>query len=150
MLAKAIGEFNQAKSCRFSARFKLPVDRYNERKEDDVLVREALKIFLMRLSICIKISCRRSFADMDINLEEKAFYDILMALAIKYDFQYPEDKLLDLAKAVKDVVDDKAKYTDWSQSDDIKAELKVDLIMLLAKFGYLTIDRDDVYKEVLE
>jgi type I restriction enzyme R subunit len=33
---------------------------------------------------------------------------------------------------------------------DIKAELKVDLIMLLAKFGYLPVSRDEVYKEIFE
>ena len=55
-----------------------------------------------------------------------------------------------MAKAVKDVVDDKAKYTDWSQRDDIKAELKVDLIMLLSKFGCPPVDRDEAYKKVFE
>lgn len=44
--------------------------------------------------------------------------------------KYPKDKLIKLAKEVKTVVDDKAKYTDWSQRADIKAELKVDLIIL--------------------
>ena len=63
---------------------------------------------------------------------------------------YPEDKLLILAQEVKKVVDDKAQYTDWSQRDDIKAELKVDLIMLLAKHGYPPVDRDEVYKEIFE
>ncbi len=155
MLAKTIGEFkqvNKLKAVDFSARFKSLVDRYNERKEEDVLVSEVLEDFsdeIINMYQDLK-SEMGSFADMGINLEEKAFYDILMALAIKYDFQYPEDKLLDLAKAVKDVVDDKAKYTDWSQRDDIKAELKVDLIMLLAKFGYPPVDRDEVYKEIFE
>ena len=79
-----------------------------------------------------------------------AFYDILKALTIKYDFEYPEDKLLDLAKKVKIIVDDKAKYTDWSLRDDIKAELKVDLIILLADNGYPPVDRDEVYKEIFE
>ena len=32
--------------------------------------------------------------------------------------------------------------------DDIKAELKVDLIMLLARFGYPPVSRDEVYKEI--
>jgi type I restriction enzyme, R subunit len=68
----------------------------------------------------------------------------------RYDFTYPEDKLLDLAKAVKEVVDDKTRYTDWSKRDDIKAELKVDLIMLLAEWGYPPVDRDEVYKEIFE
>ena len=51
---------------------------------------------------------------------------------------------------VKDVVDDKAKYTDWSKRDDIKAELKVDLIILLAENDYPPVDRDEVYKEIFE
>ena len=83
-------------------------------------------------------------------LEEKAFYDILKALAAKYDFFYPEDKLLALAVKVKEVVDDKAKYTDWSKRDDIKAELKADLIIILADSDYPPIDRDEVYKEIFE
>ena len=87
---------------------------------------------------------------LGIDLEEKSFYDILKTLAHKYDFEYPEDKLIKLAKEVKTVVDDKAKYTDWSQRDDIKAELKVALILLLAENGYPPVDRDEVYKEIFE
>ncbi len=37
---------------------------------------------------------KASFADLGIDFEKKAFYDILKALAVKYDFEYPEDKLL--------------------------------------------------------
>jgi|TARA_B110000438_G_C15388595_1_gene467996 type I site-specific restriction-modification system R (restriction) subunit len=50
----------------------------------------------------------------------------------------------------KGLVDDKAKYTDWSQRDDIKAELKVSLIILLANNDYPPVDRDEVYKEIFE
>ena len=39
---------------------------------------------------------------------------------------------------------------DWSQYDDIKAELKVDLILLLGKHGYPPVDHDEVYKEIFE
>lgn len=91
-----------------------------------------------------------SFGDLGIDLEEKVFYDILKSLAVKYDFTYPEDKLIVLAKAVKLIVDDKTKYTDWSQRGDIKAELKVDLILVLADHGYPPVDRDEVYKEIYE
>lgn len=48
------------------------------------------------------------------------------------------------------IVDDKAKYTDWSTRDDIKANLQVDLILLLNEFDYPPVTIDDVYKEVLE
>jgi type I restriction enzyme R subunit len=85
-----------------------------------------------------------------IDLEEKAFYDILKGLAIKYDFTYPEDKLLELSKAVKLVVEEKVKYTDWNHRSDIKVELKVGLILVLAEHGYPPVDRDDVYQEIFE
>jgi len=65
-------------------------------------------------------------------------------------FLNTQNKPAELAQAVKKVVDDKAKYTDWSQRDDIRDELKVDLIMLLAKFGYPPVNRDEVYKEIFE
>lgn len=71
-------------------------------------------------------------------------------LTVKYVFLYPDEKLIHLAKLVKEVVDDKTKYTDWSKRDDIKAELKVDLIILLADNDYPPIDRDKVYKEIFE
>lgn len=48
-----------------------------------------------------------SFVDLGIDFEEKAFYDILKELARRYDFEYPDDKLLTLSQAVKEVVDDK-------------------------------------------
>ncbi len=66
---------------------------------------------------------KESFAELGIDIEEKAFYDILKFLTIKYDFKYSEDKLLKLSKEVKTVIDDKAKYTDWSQRVDIKSDL---------------------------
>ena len=93
---------------------------------------------------------RDSFVDLGIDLEEKAFYDILKGLMLKYDFTYPEAKLLTLAQAVKLVVAEKVQYTDWSQRDDIKAELKVALILLLADHGYPPVDRDEVYQEIFE
>ena len=46
--------------------------------------------------------------------------------------------------------DDKTKYTDWSERDDIKAEMKVDIILTLAKHKYPPVTKDEVYKEVLE
>lgn len=153
MLAKAIDDLkkvNLAQGIDFTKRFNALVEKYNERKEDDVLVSEVLEDFsdeIISMFSDLKTEMG-AHDDLGINFEEKAFYDILKSLAKKYDFSYPEEQLLELAKAVKEVVDDKAKYTDWSQRDDIKAELKVDLIMLLAKFKYPPVSRDEVYKEI--
>ena len=87
---------------------------------------------------------------MGISYEEKAFYDILKAVAKKYKFEYPEDKTIELSKRIKAVVDDKSRYTDWSSRDDIKADLQVYLILLMDEFDYPPVTIDDVYKEVLE
>ncbi|MCB9351224.1 MAG: type I restriction endonuclease subunit R [Lewinellaceae bacterium] len=155
LLAKAIEEFrkvNRLKGIDFSRKFKALVDRYNERRDSDILRSEVLEDFtdeIIELYHALKAE-QASFSDLGIGFEEKAFYDILKALAHKYDFEYPEDKLLLLAQKVKAVVDDKAKYTDWSKRDDIKAELKVDLIILLAEHDYPPVDRDEVYQEIFE
>lgn len=155
LLAKAIDEFkkvNRAKGVDFSKKMQVLVDKYNERKEADVLVSNVLEDFTDEI-IDLYHQLRKekdSFKNLGIDFEEKAFYDILKALAVKYDFTYPDDRLLTLAKEVKTVVDDKAKYTDWSKRDDIKAELKVDLIILLAENDYPPVDRDEVYKEIFE
>lgn len=155
LLAKAIDAFkkvNKIKGVDFSRQFKSLVDKYNDRSENDILRSEVLEEFtdeIIDLYYAIKKE-KDSFAELGIDFEEKAFYDILKALTIKYDFEYPEEKLLDLAKKVKVIVDDKAKYTDWSQRTDIKAELKVELIILLAENGYPPVDRDEVYKEIFE
>jgi type I restriction enzyme R subunit len=155
LLAKAIEDvqkINKIMGIDFTKRLQFIVDKYNERKESDVLNSIVLEDFtdeIIDLYFALKKE-KDSFKDLGIDIEEKAFYDILKALAIKYDFVYPEDKLIILAQKVKEVVDDKAKYTDWSKRDDIKAELKVGLIILLADNGYPPVDRDEVYKEIFE
>jgi len=155
LLAKALEDFkkvNKAKAVDFSKKFTSLVEKYNERKEEDVLVSGVLEDFtdeIIDLYHALKKE-KESFGDMGIDFEEKAFYNILKSIAHKFDFDYPEDKLIILAREVKQVVDDKTKYTDWNVRDDIKAELKVDLIMLLAKHGYPPITKDEVFKEIFE
>jgi len=155
LLKKAIDDFkkvNRIKGVDFSKQFQTLVQKYNERDEKDVLRSEVLEGFseeIVNLIGALKTEME-SFTELGIDLEEKSFYDILKELAHKYDFDYPEDKLLNLAKEVKKVVDDKAQYTDWSERADIKAELKVALIILLAENDYPPIDRDEVYKEIFE
>jgi type I restriction enzyme R subunit len=155
LLTKAIEDFkktNKVKGVDFSEKFQSLVSKYNERKEQDVLRSEVLEEFtdeIIDLYHALKKE-RDSFSEMGIDFEEKAFYDILKELTKRYDFNYPDDRLVLLAREVKKVVDDKAKYTDWSQRDDIKAELKVALIILLAKHDYPPVDRDEVYKEIFE
>jgi len=155
LLGRAIDDFkktNKTKGIDFSRKFQALVQHYNERKEQDVLVSEVLEEFTDEIMNLIKElkKERNSFAELGIDIEEKSFYDILKELTIKYEFEYPDDRLVILSKKVKDVVDDKSRYTDWNHRDDIKAELKADLIVLLADYNYPPIDRDEVYKEIFE
>lgn len=155
LLQQAIGKLskvNKMQGINFSDKLKFVVDKYNERREKDTLTSDVLEEFtneIINLYYALKDETE-SFKEMGIDFEEKAFYDILKALAIKYDFFYPEDKLIPLSKEVKSVVNSLAKYTDWSKRDDIKAELKADLIILLAENDYPPVDRDEVYKEIFE
>lgn len=145
-------QVNKVMGIDFSKRLEAIVQKYNERKEGDVLRSEVLEDFtneIIELYYALKKE-NDSFQELGIDIEEKAFYDILKMLTVKYDFSYADEKLIALAKKVKLVVDDKTKYTDWSKRDDIKAELKVDLIILLAENDYPPIDRDEVYKEIFE
>ena len=155
LLEKAIGEVsktNKFQATDFSKKLKALVDKYNERKEGDVLVSSVLEDFsneIIDLYHGLKTEMT-SFTDMGIDFEEKAFYDILKSLSVKYDFVYPEDKLIALAKRAKEVVDSVASFPAWNQREDIKAELQVKLILLLAEFGYPPVANDDAYKEILE
>ncbi len=155
LLQKAIGEVaktNKMQGVDFTKKFQALVDKYNERKEGDVLVSSVLEDFsneIIDLYHDLKTEMT-SFADMGIDFEEKAFYDILKSLSVKYDFTYPEEKMIELAKKAKAVVDSVATFPDWSRRASIKAELQVNLILLLAEYGYPPVANDDAYKEILE
>lgn len=155
LLSQAIDEYkkvNRIMGMEFSERLKRVVDEYNNRRRDEAFANEVLDDVaeqLAKLLEELKLE-KDSFKAMGIDYEEKAFYDILKAVAKKYEFEYPEDKMIELSKRIKVIVDDKAKYTDWSTREDIKATLQVDLILLLDEFDYPPVTIDDVYKEVLE
>lgn len=155
LLAKVIGEMkkvNKIKGTDFSKKMQALVEKYNERDESDILRSEVYEEMAEQLTNLI-LEVHREFSAGDslgINFEEKAFYDILKALCAKYDFKYPEDRLIELAKAVKDLVDGQAKFPDWNKREDIKSALKVGLILLLDEFGYPPVERDEVYVEIFE
>ena len=155
LLSKQIVSFkkiNKIKAIEFSKKFRVLVDKYNERKEQDILVSEVLEDFTLEiLGLLDELNNeKKSSIDIGITFEEKSFFDILKALTIKYDFEYPDKKLIKLSKEVKKIVDDKTKYTEWHNREDIKAELKADLIILLAENDYPPVSRDEVYKEIFE
>jgi type I restriction enzyme R subunit len=155
LLARAIQEIkkvNKVKGVDFSKKMQSLVERYNERSENDILRSEVYEEMADQLTEMIwEVHKEFSAGDsLGIDFEEKAFYDILKMLCVKYDFNYPDDKLIELAKSVKELVESNAQFPDWNKREDIKARLKVGLILMLDAFGYPPVDKDEVYVEIFE
>jgi type I restriction enzyme, R subunit len=155
LLKKVISEFqkvNKMKGVDFSKRLNELVVKYNDRSDNAVFADEVLTEVANQMANLLKEinSEKKSFEKLGITYEEKAFYDILKAIAKQFNFDYPEEKLLSLAEAIKKIVDDKSKYTDWAARDDIKAELKMDLILVLSEYDYPPVTNDEVFKEIFE
>ena len=161
LLKNAIDDYrkiNKIKGVDFTERMNAVVDLYNARRKDKAFANEVLDDVAEQLTKLLEElgKDKQSFEELNISFEEKAFFDILEALAKKYGFydkyieEYGTDHLLSLAKDIKAIVDDKAKYAAWSAREDIKAELKVNIILKLAEYKYPPVTQDEVYKEVLE
>lgn len=156
LLKQTINDFkkvNKVKGQDFSERLQSIINRYNERSEGDILDYEGIQFDTAEQMIELIIKLRAemaSFEDLGIDYEEKAFYDILDMICKQYGFEFDNDKMLELAREIKKIVDNTAKYPDWNDRDDIKAQLKMDIIVKLHEFGYPPITQDDVYKNVLE
>lgn len=155
LLARVISEIkkvNRVKGIDFSQKMQAIVERYNNRDANDILRSEVYEEMANALTDLIWEVHKEFKAgdELGIDFEEKAFYDILKELCKKYDFSYPDDKLIDLSKAVKIIVDSQARFPDWNKRDDIKSALKVELILILDEFGYPPVERDEVYVEIFE
>jgi type I restriction enzyme, R subunit len=155
LLAKVIGEIrkvNRMKGIDFTRKMQAVVERYNNREANDIFRSEVYEEMAEALTNLIWDVHKEFKAgeELGIDFEEKAFYDILKELCLKYDFTYPDDKMIDLAKAVKVIVDNQARFPDWDRRDDIKSALKVDLILILDEYGYPPVERDEVYVEIFE
>ncbi|QES89653.1 type I restriction endonuclease subunit R [Rhizosphaericola mali] len=156
LLKQTISDFkkvNKIKGIEFAERLQSIINRYNERSERDILDYDGIQADTSEQILDLILKLRQemaSFEDLGIDYEEKAFYDILDMICKQYGFEFDKDKMLELAREIKAIVDNTAKYPDWSERDDIKAQLKMDIIVKLHQFGYPPITQDDVYKNVLE
>lgn len=162
LLSQAIGEFkqvNKIKALTFSERLQNIVNMYNARSMDAAEVTAILDEVASEMIELMNdlIDEKKSFEEMEINYEEKSFYDILVAVEQKYDFYYPMEKNIALSKKLYEKVTDVSKYSNWSKRNDTKAKLKSDIMMLLWEDGFPPIpsesepeDYEKVYKDILE
>lgn len=157
LLRRAIdqyGQTNQVKAIEFSERLERVVEAYNNR-DAQVFVSEVTADFINSLSDeIIKILSdlqidMDSFKNLGISYEEKAFYDILIKVRDEHEFEYADEKCIELAKAIKELVDDKSQYADWSSREDIKSQLNMDLTVLLYENGYPPQWNEEVFEQVL-
>lgn len=158
LLCKAItgyGKTNKIKALEFDARLRKVVEAYNSR-DKLVFTSEVVEDFVNGLSdelirILMDLQTdKTSFEKLGITYEEKAFYDILVKVRDDHGFHYADEKCLVLAKKIKELVDDKAQFADWSTRDDIKNQLNMDLTVLLYKNGYPPEWDEEVFEKVME
>ena len=103
---------------------------------------------------------RESFRKIGLTFEEKAFYDILMALRDQYNFEYGSDKVVDgvkindkcksLAKKIKEIIDTKSSFADWLNNQIVRDQLKFDIKVCLIKNGYPPQYSPEVFRKVME
>ena len=103
---------------------------------------------------------RDSFRKIGLTFEEKAFYDILVALRDRYNFEYGTDKEIDgfivndkckeLAQKVKEIIDTKSSFADWLNNQNVRNELKLEIKICLVKNGYPPQYSSEVFKNVME
>ena len=103
---------------------------------------------------------RESFRKIGLTFEEKAFYDILMALRDEYNFEYGtnrtvdgiviNDKCKNLAKKIKEIIDTKSSFADWLNNQIVRDQLKFDIKVCLIKNGYPPQYSPEVFRKVME
>ena len=149
----SVKRVNKVKAVSFTERLNGIIDQYNDRSDDIVLADEIVTEVAKQLADLFEEIKKDSVLPEGVpNIEVKAFYDILKSVAEQYGFldEYTEEQYIALAKDVKEVVDDKTQYIDWDKKADIKAQLKVQIILTLAKHKYPPATRDDVFKAIFE
>ena len=175
MLRKQIKEYsktNQMAAKRFQEMLEDTIRIYHERRKHltaeeageaqehttEEIIRNATE---QALRILKEMNAdRESFRKIGLTFEEKAFYDILMALRDEYNFEYGTDKMVDgvsvnekckvLAKKIKEIIDTKSSFADWLNNQIVRDQLKFDIKVCLIKNGYPPQYSPEVFRKVME
>lgn len=151
---ESLQKVNKQKGVDFTKRLEDIVKKYNDRSDDAALANDVIDDVVGEMvKLMEDVANERTAGDsMGLSFEEKAFFDILKSVAAKYDFidNFPDEKLTSLAKQVKEMVEEQSDVADWMNRTDLRATLKMNVIVLLARAGYPPKIRDEVFKEILE
>ena len=175
MLRKQITEYgktNQMAAKKFQEMLEKTIAEYHERRKHlsaeeageaqeqtaDEIIKSATE---QALQILREMNAdRESFRKVGLTFEEKAFYDILMALRDQYNFEYGSDKVVDgikvndkcksLAKKIKEIIDTKSSFADWLNNQIVRDQLKFDIKVCLVKNGYPPQYSPEVFLKVME
>ncbi len=175
MLRKQISEYgktNQMAAKKFQEMLEETIKQYHERRKhltaeeagaaqeetSEEIIKNATE---QALRILREMNAdRESFRKIGLTFEEKAFYDILMALRDQYNFEYGEDKVVDgvlvnekcksLAKKIKEIIDTKSSFADWLNNQIVRDQLKFDIKVCLIKNGYPPQYSPEVFRKVME
>jgi len=175
LLKKQIREYsrtNQVAAKKFQEMLEKTLEQYHERRKhlteeeagaaqeeaSENIIKEATEQALEILKGMQE--SRDSFRKLGLTFEEKAFYDILIALRDQYNFVYGEDKENDgiivnekcknLAKKVKEIIDTKSSFADWLNNSNVREQLKFDIKICLVENGYPPQYSPEVFNKVME
>lgn len=175
MLRKQIMEYgktNQMAAKKYQEMLEETIKQYHERRKQltaeeageaqeqtsEEIIRNATE---QALRILREMNAdRESFRKIGLTFEEKAFYDILMALRDEYNFEYGKDKIVDgisvnekcssLARKIKEIIDAKSSFADWLNNQNVRDQLKFDIKVCLIKNGYPPQYSPEVFRKVME
>ncbi|MDE7278907.1 MAG: DUF3387 domain-containing protein [Oscillospiraceae bacterium] len=175
MLRKQINEYsktNQIAANKFQEMLEETIKQYHERRKhltaeeageaQEHTTEEIIKNATEQALRILKDmnADRESFRKIGLTFEEKAFYDILMALRDEYNFEYGTDKKVNgvvindkctaLAKKIKKIIDTKSSFADWLNNQIVRDQLKFDIKVCLIKNGYPPQYSPEVFRKVME
>lgn len=169
---KEYGKVNQLASKTFQELLEKTITEYHERRKhlsgeeagetqervSEDIIQSATK---QALDILRQMNeDRDSFRKIGLTFEEKAFYDILIAMREQYNFEYGKDKNENgivvndkckaLAKKIKELIDLKSSFADWLNNKNVRDQLKFDIKVCLVKNGYPPQYSPEVFRQVME
>lgn len=151
---ESFGKVNRQKGIDFTKRLEDIVKKYNDRSDNAAFANDVIDDVVGEMvRLMADVANERTAGDtMGLSFEEKAFFDILKSIAVKYEFieNFPDEKLTELAKQIKMMVEEQSDVSDWLNRPDLRAALKMNVIVLLARAGYPPKIRDEVFKEILQ